>query len=82
MTTAQKISRAEQSIQELKQVLSEVEQDLHQQRKAYHRQNGELSRKVVARMLGCTPDHVSWLKRKGRLKSYRYEDVQTYLKNH
>lgn len=42
----------------------------------------QLQRKKIAKILDCTPQHVSRLKKQGKLESYRITDVINYIKTH
>lgn len=82
MNTLQKLHSARTDIDKLLDTLIEARHEVEEQIQAFKRHDTELPRKTVARMIGCTPEHVSWLKSQGRLASYRYSDVMDYINTH
>lgn len=76
------IREAEKHINEGLAFFKQAKQEVQELKDEYRKFNRKLPRKEIAKILNCTPEHVSWLKRKGRLKSYNMNDVLTYSKTH
>ena len=73
------LHKAKRELFEKQQLIEDALAELKEVEQFMKKHDRQLQRKEVAKIIGCTPEHVSHLKKTGQLDSYRYSDVHDYL---